>query len=317
MCRCLVKFTVFSVNLISLIIGLLVIGGGVFLVFQLQKLKDVINQLAFNIDLDFVPYTIIGLGAAIVLISFFGCCGSVTDTKCLLVTYAVCMALLAGAKIVITILLFVMLPNLRSSVEGTVNGMFLSDDAAQNVTFHLIEAQFKCCGTFGPDAYVNDYNLTSPTCCPLGNGTSIDDLPIDNLPIDNLPIDDLPVNLTTKNLQSENLPINPSNLPSNIPSNIDLAGIDLGGIDLGGIDLGDLDLDQLANLTMCKKEDAYEIGCTTLIGGAVQSIGKSFGIALICIIVFEVLALAFTIYLIRTLKPRGGKVIDNRPMYYY
>ncbi|KAJ8708499.1 hypothetical protein PYW07_010624 [Mythimna separata] len=313
MCRCLVKFTVFTINLISMLIGLAIIGGGVVLIFQLQKLKDLLNQLPFAIDLDFVPYTVIALGAVVLLIAFSGCCGSITETKCLLVTYAVAMALLAGAKIVITILLFVKMPDLRNSVEGTINGMFLSDDATQNVTFHIIEAQLKCCGTFGPDAYVNDYNVTSPTCCPLGNTSSIADLPIDNLPIDNLPIDNLPVNLTTENRQSENAPIDLSNLPTgSLPGNIDL----------GDLDLGDLDLESLGNLTMCKREDAYETGCTTLISDFVQSIGKSFGIALICIIVFEVFALAFAIYLIKTITPKGGKVVNynhnnNQPRYYY
>ena len=105
---------------------------------------------------------------------------------------------------------------------------------------------------------MNDYNLTSPTCCDA-NG---------NIPIDSLPIDNLP-NLTTKNQQRDTLPIDISSLPANIS-------------------IGDIDLGEYGNITMCKREESYQIGCTKLLSDAIKTVGRFFGIALIIVVVFEV-----------------------------
>lgn len=302
MCRCLGKFILVILNLIVLLIGLLIVAAGVYIIFEIRTLTSFTQDLPEGIDFDFqvldsVPYVTIAVGGVVFFIALSGCCGALTETKCLLVTYAVCMALLAAAKIVITVLVFVKLPDFTNTVERTVNDYFLSDNVAKNATFHLLESQFKCCGTFGPDAYVNEYNLTAPTCC--ANGTTIGDLPIDNLPIDQIP-----ANLTAKYLQKRSLPIDISNLP------IDNLSANIGDIDLG-------DLGQLANVTMCRREDSYETGCTTLIVNAVQSFGKAFGYGLIIVISVEVFAMAISIYLIKTIKPKKGRVLDQQPRYYY
>ncbi|XP_075986026.1 tetraspanin-18-like [Anticarsia gemmatalis] len=222
--RFLMKYILFFVNLVFVLAGLALIGVGVAAIY---KLEDLLNLIPISI-VKFAPYVFIILGAIIFLIAFSGCCGAITESKCLLITYAVFMAVLAGAKIFFTIELHNNMEYLRTEVEGYVNKAF--DDPSMNATFHAVEVLLKCCGTTGPGVYnmtIFDTQYVPPTCCENPDET-----------------------------------------------------------------------------TICLKENAFQIGCTTLIGDLLESLGGNLSYTLIFIIVAEVLAMLFAIYVSCTIKEK-------------
>lgn len=48
-----------------------------------------LSSLELPIDLGIIAYVVIGLGVIIFVIAFCGCCGSVTESKCMLVSVSI------------------------------------------------------------------------------------------------------------------------------------------------------------------------------------------------------------------------------------
>uniref|UniRef100_A0A2A4JXL7 Tetraspanin n=1 Tax=Heliothis virescens TaxID=7102 RepID=A0A2A4JXL7_HELVI len=159
MCRMLVKIILFLVNLMFAIIGLLLVGGGIAMIYYIDKVSEEIPV----ISLDYVPYGVIILGFFVFLIASCGYFGAIAEQKCPLITYSVFMGLFAAAKIAIIIFLVIKLDDFTDKVEAEVNNAFV--EPAHNLTFHGIEMLLKCCGTTGPDSYETEYNVVPISCC--------------------------------------------------------------------------------------------------------------------------------------------------------
>ena len=81
-CNCSVKVDFVVFNLIFALVGLVLMGFGVFV--QVEA-KDYLNFLGSNYTN--TPVFIIILGAIIFVVAFFGCCGAIKENKCLMYTY--------------------------------------------------------------------------------------------------------------------------------------------------------------------------------------------------------------------------------------
>ena len=81
-CNCSVKVDFVVFNLIFALVGLVLMGLGVFV--QVEA-KDYLNFLGNNYTN--TPVFIIVLGAIIFVVAFFGCCGAIKENKCLMYTY--------------------------------------------------------------------------------------------------------------------------------------------------------------------------------------------------------------------------------------
>uniref|UniRef100_A0A2H1VAS9 Tetraspanin n=1 Tax=Spodoptera frugiperda TaxID=7108 RepID=A0A2H1VAS9_SPOFR len=165
MCRCLAKYILFAVNLILTLLGLFLIGFGIFIKIQYNKMLD--DVLGIELDQDYAPIFVICIGVIVAIISMFGCCGAIAESRKTLKSYAVFMGILAVCKIAFTIYLFVAMSEVKDSLQRNVEQHF--NDPGQNVAFHALEATFKCCGTTGPESYINNNNLAAPTCCDKFN----------------------------------------------------------------------------------------------------------------------------------------------------
>lgn len=153
----IVKYLLFILNLIFTLIGLALVVIGVLLHFRSKNAPD--NDLEVPPLLDYLSIAIIIFGCIVFLIAFAGCCGAVTETKCLLVTFAAIMVLLIAAKTYLLIVWNSEINTARYAVEESLEDIFY--DPVQNVTFHVIEVWLQCCGTTGPEVY----EILPPTCC--------------------------------------------------------------------------------------------------------------------------------------------------------
>ena len=166
MCSCLAKNILVGVNLILTVASFAILALGVSIVTGYKYFQEEI--FAIELEIDFLPTFLITLGVIAFIISFSGCCGAILESICMLKTYAVFMGILAVLKVAFTIFLFMKNSELSDGVRRVIDESF-SSDPGQNLPFHGLESTFKCCGTTGPDSYINDYNLTSPTCCEKFN----------------------------------------------------------------------------------------------------------------------------------------------------
>merc|ERR1719211_50034 len=116
------KNTLFAVNFVMLLIGVAL----VVVVFFVKE-----NNEADGGDLEFamsdtIVYLCVAVGAFIIIVSFLGCIGARTQSKCLLILYITFLVLCLILEIVGVVLIFTDDELIRKSVEDQWNN--LSDE---------------------------------------------------------------------------------------------------------------------------------------------------------------------------------------------
>ncbi|XP_047533835.1 23 kDa integral membrane protein-like [Vanessa atalanta] len=149
---CIVKYILISINLILTLVGLAIIGLGVGLLMILRNVEN-----AEPDDFNLLPILIIVVGCVITIIFFLGCCGAMTRNMCMLISYSVIIVILAS----LTVGLTVMLSHNTTSVTDMATEMFNGTD---DMVLNSFESVLKCCGTTGPESYLNTSLPLS--CCP-------------------------------------------------------------------------------------------------------------------------------------------------------
>lgn len=151
----LVKYILFFANLAFALAGLTLLGIGVAVQLQVNAVVDVIE--ANNLQL--APITAMVIGGAVFLIAFFGCCGAIRESNCMLVTYSIFMLLLMIAKLTLAILIFVKLDDVVADIPRWLSEAF----SRQPLAFQDIERAFSCCGPSGAISYLNV--VLPDSCC--------------------------------------------------------------------------------------------------------------------------------------------------------
>lgn len=169
------KYVLFFFNLLVALLGLAVIGIGV--AFQLNW-TVVTEELKAHLTV--APWMFIIIGAIMFVIAFFGCCGAIRESHCMVVTYAIFLLVIIIVQVVIAVLMFVYGDTIKTSLGTSVNKLF-DDRASYNVdktkdaVIDSIQTQFSCCGK---NSYKDYVGVTLPkSCCStttLGLCTGID-----------------------------------------------------------------------------------------------------------------------------------------------
>jgi CD63 antigen len=158
----IIKYLVFIFNLVFAIIGatLLVVG----VLFKID-----INILQLNETASVAPLLLIIVGALIFIISFFGCCGAIKESNCMLMTYASLLIFILALQIGIGIFSFIAIKDdksLRAEIRNEIKEDFdkySTSDLARE-TFDNLQQTIKCCGVDGPE----DWSGPIPSSCCKG-----------------------------------------------------------------------------------------------------------------------------------------------------
>ncbi|CAG9822022.1 unnamed protein product [Phaedon cochleariae] len=120
-----------------------------------------------NVGLDVLSvstYTIV-VGVVIALIAFFGCCGAIKESRCLLSTYAYVMVTIFILQVVLIVLAFLAMKNGNLELDEEVKtyltkiyeNIFTSPEEADIV--NTLQRYFECCGI--DNSYTLVTNATS------------------------------------------------------------------------------------------------------------------------------------------------------------
>ncbi|CAH1174147.1 unnamed protein product [Phaedon cochleariae] len=177
-CGYCMKYSLFIVNLIIFIGGLLVFGIGIWVVVDKSFASDLLGT---NIYLG-SAYIILITGILVTLISLLGCLGSIKEVKCMLFIYNITLLAIFVTMLVGGILGYVF----REKVEKTIRiGMESSlrdygSYAPITEAWDETQTRLQCCGIFGP----KDWEGRIPvSCCKLtsaGKRLDCQDLPENN-----------------------------------------------------------------------------------------------------------------------------------------
>ncbi|XP_049866832.1 CD63 antigen-like isoform X2 [Pectinophora gossypiella] len=168
-----VKYVLFFFNLVVALFGLLVVGIGVAV---LLKWTVITSELQKQGHLSVAPWLFIIIGSIMFVIAFFGCCGAIRESHCMVVTYAIFLLVIIIVQVILAVLMFTYADTIQDALVKSVNGIFDQRQApsdaerkAADGLFNNIQQQLECCGKNGPSDYgFNIVNLP-PSCCTHGS----------------------------------------------------------------------------------------------------------------------------------------------------
>ncbi|XP_045773454.1 23 kDa integral membrane protein-like [Maniola jurtina] len=159
----LVKYILFFANLFFALAGLALLGLGVAVQLQVAQVEDVLKgSPVFQLT----PIGAIVLGCIVFVVAFFGCCGAIRESNCMLITYAIFMIVLMVLKIALATLIFVKQDQLLDDIPTWLAEAFAKDRQG----FMEIQQSFSCCGVTGPESYLN---VMLPESCCAGTPCTI------------------------------------------------------------------------------------------------------------------------------------------------
>ncbi|KAJ8944206.1 hypothetical protein NQ318_014568 [Aromia moschata] len=153
--------------------GLALITVGVLYKLDLNNYTTAIPDDYQRIGL--APTLTIIIGAIIFVIAFFGCCGAIRESPCLLTTYAVILLVIFLVQVAIGVFAFLQIKDedtLEQKVEQTLttifNKYYTDNTNASRDIVNLMQQELECCGLKGPSSWAN-LNLVIPDSCIDGD----------------------------------------------------------------------------------------------------------------------------------------------------
>ncbi|XP_074538416.1 CD9 antigen-like [Halichoeres trimaculatus] len=139
-----VKYLLFVFNFIFWLMGSFVLAVGLWLRFDPETVSLLNGDKAP--DTFFIGvYILIGAGSLVMLVGFFGCCGAVRESQCLLGSFFACLLIIFGAEVAAGVFGFL---NKDKIIEDVQNFYTTTYNENNNSTL-IISYQkiLNCCGT--------------------------------------------------------------------------------------------------------------------------------------------------------------------------
>jgi len=160
----LVKYLLFITNFLIFILGTAVFGLGIWVVVDEPSFLDLFHQASeqldgadeFNVEIyTSAAYILLVVSALVVIISFFGCCGAIKESKCMLGTYFTLILAMFIVMVVGAVLGYS--GDLDKAIKDPLKTALLKykDDAttesnaglfAYKQAWNTVQQELKCCG---------------------------------------------------------------------------------------------------------------------------------------------------------------------------
>uniref|UniRef100_A0A646QHF6 Tetraspanin n=1 Tax=Hemiscolopendra marginata TaxID=943146 RepID=A0A646QHF6_9MYRI len=150
------KYLLFLFNFIFFVTGVAIIAiGGV----SLKELGPLDEQINYGITSPSILLVVVGV--FVTIISFFGCCGAIRHSYCMLVTFSILLALVFILELAAGIAAYVKRDNLLNNLENAFTES-LENSVRNNDTKWWNELQSKehCCGVHNSTDYEKMFNST-------------------------------------------------------------------------------------------------------------------------------------------------------------
>jgi len=178
----------FVFNFLFLLAGAALVAISVWILIDQGSFADLVGDVPFTLV---AVYIILGAGVALVVISFFGCCGAVKENSCMLSTFFVLLLIVFLAEIVGAILIFAFSGQITTEVTNSMNRYNATTNNDVTQAWDSVQNVVNCCGLKGYQDWQNKtWESNEPTnpsilfpasCCvdpsntPACNSQSSDD----------------------------------------------------------------------------------------------------------------------------------------------
>jgi len=165
----MVKYGLFIFNLICAVAGIALIVVGALPLFKLEDIRDAFpeNNPAT------VPIIVLVLGSVIFIVSFFGCCGAIRDSQCMVSTYAFLLLVLVVGQIVLAVYAFMYTTELGTAAQNGFqtlwNDMLTNNSRKSTEAIYGIQRALQCCGNQGHADWSANGLQIPLSCCAEGS----------------------------------------------------------------------------------------------------------------------------------------------------
>uniref|UniRef100_A0A8C6NM58 Tetraspanin n=1 Tax=Nothobranchius furzeri TaxID=105023 RepID=A0A8C6NM58_NOTFU len=154
-----VKYLLFVFNFIFWLMGSFVLAVGLWLRFDPETVS-LLNDNKAPDTFFLGVYILIGAGSLIMLVGFFGCCGAVRESQCLLGSFFACLLIIFGSEVAAGVFGFL---NKDKIIEDVQNFYKKTYDENNNSTMILsYQKVLNCCGTKLQTLFPNDCDPKHP-----------------------------------------------------------------------------------------------------------------------------------------------------------
>ncbi|XP_074659738.1 CD82 antigen-like [Tubulanus polymorphus] len=154
------KILLIVFNFVFWLSGAAILGVGIWLRVDpgiLQYLNIIQTEDQY---LSLASYILIGLGCFVFIVGFFGCCGAIKESRCMLGMYIFFLVIVMGGEIAAGALVIIykakVTKGLKTEMEKQVKEKIFPGNALLNA-WNYAQIEFKCCGAVG----ITDYDQSA------------------------------------------------------------------------------------------------------------------------------------------------------------
>lgn len=147
---CCLKYLIFGFNVIFWLLGLFILGVGVWAWSEKETLSNLSRLTRVALDPAFI---LVLVGALTFIIGFTGCVGALRENTCLLAVYAIFLAAILLVEIAAGVLGFIFKDWIKGEATSGFQSFIVSyreDPDQQNLIDWIQERWLQCCGIEGP-----------------------------------------------------------------------------------------------------------------------------------------------------------------------
>jgi len=154
----MVKYILFIFNLLCALCGIALLAVGIGYLLKYEEIMDKFEEANVRV----APILFIIFGSIIFLIAFFGCCGAIRESHCMISTYASILFLILVIQIVIGVIVFMNVDRIQEIFRRQMNDLWRERDTNKPF-WSFIQRELHCCGLNEP----GNWGLIYPSeCCP-------------------------------------------------------------------------------------------------------------------------------------------------------
>ncbi|XP_038163572.1 CD82 antigen [Cyprinodon tularosa] len=174
----LLKFCFGVLNSIFLVLGLSVMGCGIWILFDTGNFLQVLSSEELRV----VASGLFMIGGVVVLISLTGCAGATMEKRFMLLVYLGFLIVLVLGQLFVTFLLLFNRSKIEKSLTESVDQIIFqygnNSDSSGSRIMDSVQHSAECCGYKGPadwlnNSFIKTLNLTSPVVAPCSCFSSV------------------------------------------------------------------------------------------------------------------------------------------------
>jgi len=153
----LLKYLLFGSNFVIFVIGCVVLGLGIYALVDGASLVTLVDKSGVGDDINITAFTsaayiFIVVAVFVVILTFFGCCGAIKESKCMLGTYFTLILVMFVVMIAGAVLGYsTSMDKLQGALEKTMpqfkDGATNDTQMAITEAWNEVQTSLKCCGT--------------------------------------------------------------------------------------------------------------------------------------------------------------------------